>query len=53
MRISSTRGFLYRLARLLGWVQMMEDLAHGKPQKAAKRLANKGIGRLFSKIWLK
>jgi len=47
------RGFLYRLARLLAWVQMGEDLAHGRPDKAGKRLANKFIGRLMSKIWLR
>ncbi len=52
--ISKTRGILYRLARLLGWVQMVEDVAEGKPGKAGKRLANKFIGRkLVSKIWFK
>jgi len=43
--ISSPRGFLYRLARLLGWVQAIEDAAAGHPKRAVKRLANKLIGR--------
>jgi integrase len=52
--IGRSRGFLYRLARLLGWVQIIEDAATGHPNKAIRRLANKVIGRkVVSKIYLK
>jgi hypothetical protein len=43
--IAHPRGLLYRLARLLGWVQVIEDAATGHPNRAVKRLANKVIGR--------
>ena len=51
-KIGKTRGILYRIARLLGWVMMVEDVAKGRPDKAGKRLFNKLVGRkIISKTW--
>ena len=50
--ISKTRGLLYRLARGLGWLRAVEDVIEGHPDRAAKIVANKIIGRkLVSKVW--
>jgi hypothetical protein len=52
--ISSTRGLLYRGARLLGWVQAVEDAAEGHPNRAVRKLANKVIGReIGSRIYFR
>lgn len=54
MTISQTRGFLYRLARLLGWFQIFQDAATGHPDKATKKLWNKFIGRRYvRRVWWK
>jgi hypothetical protein len=49
MSVSSTRGLLYRLARLLGDYQAVRRGTVGK--RVARRLAGKatgrGLGRLF------
>ena len=50
--VGKTRGIFYRLARLLGWVQIITDTAEGRPDKAGKRLFNKVLGRkIISKTW--
>jgi hypothetical protein len=52
--LGETRGFLYSLARKLGWVQIIIDFLTGHIKQAYKMLANKFIGRkLGSKIYFK
>jgi len=52
--IGKTRGFLYTLARALGWVQIIIEFLSGHTKKAGKKLANKFIGRkIGSKIFFK
>ena len=41
-----TRSILYTLARLLGDISAIKS---GKPAKVAKRVRNKGVGRLAGK----
>lgn len=49
MGISSTRGLLYALARLLGDVQAVRRGTVGKRlmRRTAGRLTGRGLGRLF------
>ena len=50
--IGKTRGIFYRLARLLGWVQIITDTVEGRPDKASKKLWNKLIGRkVVRRMW--
>ena len=52
--VGKTRGILYRIARLLGWVQMVEDVAKGRPDQAGQRLFNKLWGRkVVRRMWWK
>jgi hypothetical protein len=49
MGISSTRGFLYALARFLGDVQAVRRGTMGQRvlRRAAGRATGRGLGRLF------
>ncbi|GFP19101.1 hypothetical protein HKBW3S03_00605 [Candidatus Hakubella thermalkaliphila] len=49
MGISKTRGFLYRLARLLGDVGAVQKGKEGK--RIARRVAGKATGRAFRKLF--
>jgi len=52
--LSKVRGFLYSLARTLGWVQIVIDFLTGRTKQGSKMLANKFIGRkIGSKIFFK
>ena len=52
--VGKTRGIFYRIARLLGWVQIITDTAEGRPDKAGKRLFNKVWGRkVVRRMWWK
>ena len=52
--IGNARGFLYGLARFLGWLQIIIDLFTGHTKMACKKLSNKFIGRkIGSKIYFK
>jgi hypothetical protein len=52
--LGSARGFLYGLARFLGWLQIIMGLLTGHTKNACRKLANKFIGRkLGSKIYLR
>ncbi|MGA8573877.1 MAG: hypothetical protein ACLP7A_12700 [Desulfobaccales bacterium] len=52
--LGEARGFLYGLARLLGWFQILIDLLTGHTKKGCKMLANKLVGRkIGSKIYFK
>jgi len=52
--LGQTRGFLYALARALGWMQIVADLLSGHAKRAGKKLANKFIGsKIGSKIYFK
>ncbi len=52
--LGETRGFLYCLARKLGWVQIIIDFLTGHIKQGWKMLANKFIGRkIVSKIFFK
>jgi hypothetical protein len=42
--LGNERSFLYGLARLLGWLQIILDFLTGHAQRASKKLANKFIG---------
>ena len=49
MKLSKTRSFLYRLARLLGDVNVV---ARGRPDRIAKRAVNKLSGRgVVRRMW--
>lgn len=49
MSINSTRGLLYRLARMLGDVQSVRRGTVGRriARRAAGRATGRGLGRLF------
>jgi hypothetical protein len=52
--LGNARGFLYGLARLLSWVQIIIDFLTGHTKNASTMLANKVIGRkIGSKIYFK
>ena len=52
--LGKTKGFLYSLARILGWAQIVIDFLSGHTKQASKKLANKFIGRkIGSKIYFK
>lgn len=49
MSISSLRGLLYRLARLLGDVNAVEK---GKvPQRVERRMVGRAFGRILGKLF--
>ncbi|MBA7520879.1 hypothetical protein ES705_12978 [subsurface metagenome] len=49
MRLNKTRGFLYRLARLLGDVNAVRKgkVARRVGRRAAGKVTGRGLGRLF------
>lgn len=49
MTINKTRGFLYRLARVLGDVNSVKKGRVGR--RIARRAAGKGTGRLFRRLF--
>jgi len=52
--LGEARGFLYALACLLGWFQIIIDFLPGHSKKGCKLLANKFMGRkIGSKIYFK
>ena len=52
--LGKARGYLYSLARKLGWIQIIIEFLTGHIKQACKKLANKFIGRkLGSKIYFK
>lgn len=52
--ISQIRKTCYQCGRTLGWWRIAENIFTGHPERAAKQLANKIIGRrLVSRIYFK
>lgn len=53
MSINKTRGWLYKIAKLLGDVQAATHKNPGKaiPKRIGRRLTGKGIGRIMGKIF--
>ena len=48
MKLYRLRRSLYKAARTLGDVQAL-----GSPRRAARRVVNKGLGRMFGKMFLR
>ncbi len=52
--ISMLRRTCYGCGRKIGWARIAENIVTGRPERAAKQLVNKAIGRrLVSKLYLK
>ncbi len=50
-KISSMRGILYRVARLLGDVEAVEKGPRAIGRRFERRLVGKGAGRLMGKLF--
>ena len=52
--LSKFRTTCYRCGRSLGWARIAENIVTGHPERAAKQLVNKAIGRrVVSRLYFK